>query len=63
MNYEDAIQKTESEWEPDAGFFWNIRQGLFSEAELQWALTKVSSISIPDGALVSKRLGSLLWTE
>lgn len=61
MNYKEAISMIEFEWQPEHGFFWNIRQGLFSEVEFTRALNKVSSISIPDEADLPKRLVSLLW--
>lgn len=61
MNYQEVITTIEFEWEPDKGFFWHIRQGLFSDVEFSRALKKISSISVPDDALIPKRLVSLLW--
>ena len=62
MYYEDAILKIESEWEPENGFFWRLRQGLFAEEDFDRVLAKVSSVSIPsDDTLIPKRLVSLIW--
>ncbi|MCZ7647425.1 MAG: hypothetical protein M5U26_19575 [Planctomycetota bacterium] len=61
MSYEDEIRELESEWMPEDGFFWKIRQGQFSEEDFRRALTKVSNIPIPNDALLPRRLVSLLW--
>jgi hypothetical protein len=61
MSYDDAIVELESEWSPDSGFFWLIRQGNFAASEFERALKKVSSISISENAELPRRLVSLLW--
>ena len=61
MNYENAIAELESEWSPEDGFFWQIRQGHFAADEFERAYRKVSSISISEDAEVPRRLVSLLW--
>jgi hypothetical protein len=59
--FEHEIEVLESEWSPDGGFFWQIREGRFVESEFQQALRRISSISIAEDATVPVRLVSLLW--
>src|SRR5438128_990903 len=61
MDYQEAISIVESEWREDDGFFWNIRQGQFIQTDFDRALYNISSISIPEDAMIPKRLDSLLW--
>jgi len=61
MSYESEIEVIESEWEPNTGFFWNIRQGAFKPSEFERARAKVSSISIAEDSVIPRRLVSLLW--
>jgi hypothetical protein len=61
MSYQKEIEALESEWSPEGGFFWRIRQGQFSNDEFQRALKKVSAISIAEDADVPRRVVSLLW--
>ncbi len=55
------IENIESEWEPDDGFFWKIRQGLFLESDFERALAKVNAVPTFSDQLVPARLVSLLW--
>lgn len=61
MSYEKEIEMLESEWSPDGGFFWQLRQGDFVAGEFDRALKMVSSISTPVDGDVPLRLVSLLW--
>jgi hypothetical protein len=61
MSYENEIDALESEWSPEDGFFWRVRQGHFIPSEFERALKKVSAISIAEGADVPRRVVSLLW--
>ena len=61
MSYEKEIEMLELEWEPDSGFFWQVRQGCFDADEFNRALKKVSAVSIAKDADVPFRLVSLLW--
>ena len=61
MNFEREIESLESEWSPDDGFFWRVRQGRFEPAKFQRALEKVASISIAEEAQLPRRVVSLLW--
>jgi hypothetical protein len=61
MDYQEAISLVESEWRDDDGFFWNIHQGQFIQTEFDRALYKISSITIPEDAIIPRRLVSLLW--
>lgn len=61
MSYEREIQELESEWAPEQGFFWAVRQGRFSADEFERALKRVSAISIPTDADLPRRFVSLLW--
>jgi hypothetical protein len=61
MSYEHEIDAMESEWTPDGGFFWKIRQGHFAPDDFERALNKVSGISIAEDADLPRRVVSLLW--
>jgi hypothetical protein len=61
MSYENEIDALESEWWPEDGFFWRVRQGEFIASEFERALKKVSAFSIAEDADVPRRLISLLW--
>ena len=61
MSQQEVIRTLESEWEPEHGFFWQIRQGAFSEAEFQRVFAKLSSIASFEDELIERRLVSLLW--
>jgi len=61
MNYEREIKALESEWLPESGFFWRIRQGRFAADEFQCVFKKVSAISIEENAELPRRIVSLLW--
>ena len=61
MSYEKEIEALESEWAPEDGFFWHIRQGEFIPGEFERTLKKISSISIGEEADVPRRIVSLLW--
>lgn len=60
MNINELIEKLEEEWDVD-GFLGRVREGVFSVAEGENFLKLLSSIQIPDDALIPKRLLSLLW--
>lgn len=59
--YEKEIEALESEWSPEDGFFWRVRQGNFSTGHFQRALKTLSAISIPEDADLPRRVVSLLW--
>jgi len=61
VHRENEIKMLESEWSPDDGFFWQIREVLFVAAGFHRALMTVSAISIAEDAAVPLRLVSLLW--
>lgn len=61
MSYEKEIEALESEWSPDEGFFWRVRQGHFNPNDFERALKKVSAITIEEDAEVPRRVVSLLW--
>ena len=61
MSYEKEIDVLESEWSPEDGFFWRIRQGHFTPSDFERALKKVSAINIEEDTDVPRRLVSLLW--
>jgi hypothetical protein len=61
MSYEKEIAALESEWSPEDGFFWCVRQGHFTPSDFERALKEVSAISIEEGADVPRRVVSLLW--
>lgn len=61
MAYEQEIERLESEWLAEDGFFWRIRQGQFDLSHFQRVLRKVRAISIGEDAELPRRLVSLLW--
>lgn len=61
MNHERDTGALESEWSPEDGFFWRIRQGEFAASDFDRALAKVSAICIREDAVLPRRLVSLLW--
>jgi hypothetical protein len=61
MSYETEILALESEWSPEGGFFWEVREGHFEPVAFERALGKVRSIVIEEDAVVPRRVVSLLW--
>jgi hypothetical protein len=61
MSYEKEIEALESEWSPEDGFFWRIRQGEFTASAFERARKKVSAITIGEDSDVPRRVVSLLW--
>lgn len=61
MSYEKDIEALESEWSPEDGFFWRVRQGHFAPNDFERALRKVLAINIAEDANVPRRVVSLLW--
>lgn len=58
---ENFIKSIESEWEPEEGFFWKIRQGIFEDAEGRRALSKVAAVPTLTDQAIPGRLVSVLW--
>jgi hypothetical protein len=62
MDYAEFKNFLESEWEPEAGFFWKLRQASFDEAGFERILGIVGSFVIKDDDdQIPRRLVSLLW--
>lgn len=61
MDYDKEIAALESEWSPDGGFFWRVRQGQFFVDRFQVVIEKISQISVREDAALPRRLISLLW--
>jgi hypothetical protein len=61
MSYEKEIEVLGSEWAPENGFFWRVRQGHFLTSDFERALNKVRAIEIPEGGDVPRRVISLVW--
>ncbi len=61
MSYEKEIDALESEWSPEDGFFWRVRQGHFNPNDFERALKKLATITMAEDADVPRRLVSLLW--
>jgi|GEM_PF-902856 len=59
--YAKNIEALESEWAPDNGFFWRIREGDFAQESFRRALKKMSAIHIPESTELPRRLVSLVW--
>jgi hypothetical protein len=60
-NDEQTIQVLESEWAPETGFFWRVRQGVFDPNEFQRALATLRTFSFTDDAPLPGRVVSLIW--
>ena len=58
---ERFIGSIESEWEPETGFFWKIRQGEFRKDEFDRALAKFAAVPGMSGEPLPARLVSVLW--
>lgn len=61
MTCENVIESLESEWSPDAGFFWQLREGRFSGVSFDATLKKIMGISVPEDVALPRRFVSLLW--
>jgi hypothetical protein len=61
MKYDRAIRMLESQWEPENGFLWKLRQGQFIEEEYLSFCDELSSLSIAEDENIPVRLVSLLW--
>lgn len=61
MGLENFIASIESEWEPEAGFFWRIREGDFQKDEFERALQKFAAIPSASNQPVPARLVSVVW--
>ena len=58
---ENFIKSIESEWEPEEGFFWKVREGNFEDAEGRRALSKVAAVPTLTDQTIPVRLVSVLW--
>jgi len=61
MALEKFIESLESEWEPETGFFWIIRQGEFRKDELDRAFAKFAAVRAASEELLPARFVSVLW--
>jgi hypothetical protein len=61
MSPETFIASIETEWEPEAGFFWKIRQGDFHNEDFEGAYAKVAAVPHSADKVISARLVSVLW--
>ena len=61
MSYDRWIADIESEWSPEDGFLWKLRQGQFELETCRRVLEKLTTISIEPEGTIPKRLVSLLW--
>jgi hypothetical protein len=61
MDHKTLIANVESEWAPETGFFWHLRQGTFEPEVLHRALTAVASVPTPIDQHIPVRLVSVLW--
>jgi hypothetical protein len=61
MTLENFIASIESEWEPEGGFFWSIRQGYFRQPDFDRALAKMVAVPSASSDLIPARLVSVLW--
>lgn len=61
MALADFVQTVESEWQPDMGFFWKVRQGVFDKSDFNRAHSQVAPVPSQDGKLLPARLVSLPW--
>jgi len=57
----DFIPTIESEWEPETGFFWRIRQGHFRKEDFERVLAKFLAVPSVAAPMVPLRLVSTLW--
>lgn len=57
----EDIAALEADWEPDTGFFWRVRQGIFEPAEFHRVLAKLRAMTVLSDEPLPRRLVSLLW--
>ena len=61
MALEAFIKSIESEWEPETGFFWKIRQGDFLQDEFDRTFAKFAAVPSMSEEPLPARLVSVLW--
>jgi hypothetical protein len=61
MELKTLVANVESEWAPETGFFWRLRQGTFEPAALHRALSVVAAVPTPIDQEIPIRLVSVLW--
>jgi hypothetical protein len=61
MALEKFIESIESEWEPETGFFWRIRQGDFRKDEFDRVFAKFAAVPGASVEPLPARLVSVLW--
>jgi len=55
------IATLETEWKPETGFFWSIRQGNFRSQDFTRTLNAFKGFSSYSNDSISRRVVSLLW--
>lgn len=55
------LSQLEALWDSDCGALWRLRQGEYSEKELQDVAALLSTIDLGDKQMLDKRLVTLLW--
>jgi hypothetical protein len=58
---ENFIKGIESEWEPEEGFFWKIRQGNFDRMGVHRAFSKIAAVPSLSDQPIPTRLVLVLW--
>jgi hypothetical protein len=61
MDWADIISGIELEWEPDRGFFWKLRQGVFGRTDFDRTLGKLASVPSMAEPNLPSRLVSVIW--
>lgn len=61
MNIQSAIDELEKEWDLEAGFLGNLRQGIFSTEKLERLLNTLQTIELSDLKQLDRRFVSLTW--
>ena len=61
MTLDNFVAGIEAEWEPDVGFFWSIRQGIFRKDEFERTLARLATLPSVSQEALPARFVSVLW--
>jgi hypothetical protein len=61
MGLEEHIPGIEAEWEPETGFFWRTRQGVFQKEDFERTLGKLAAVPGVTEQSLPARFVSVVW--
>lgn len=60
-HYARAIEILEEAWTLDTGVFWRLRQGIYSDEEMERVLNELRDVAVETGSSLPRRLVEVLW--